>query len=84
MHHNTNNLPFDTTSDESSIAASCFLQDAAEDTYLMFLQMQEALMTPYGEDSGMYTKLLPVAAQLTTAAVTLAASQSKSSCGTRA
>lgn len=75
MHHKTGTTPFDINlSDASTIEASKLLQEAGEDVYLLFVQMQEALMEPYGTDAATYMQLLPTAAVLTQAAVSLAAS----------
>lgn len=75
MHHKTGTTPFDINlSDVPTIEASKFLQEAGEDVYLLFVQMQEALMEPYGTDAATYMQLLPTAAALTQAAVSLAAS----------
>ena len=63
MHHKTGTTPFDINlSDASTIEASKLLQEAGEDVYLLFVQMQEALMEPYGTDAATYMQLLPTAA----------------------
>lgn len=72
--HEFNDLDFDTNPDESSVAASGFMTEAAEDVYTYFLHIHRALMKPYRNDSK-YEELLSVAATLTQAAATLAASE---------
>ena len=72
--HNDTDLDLGTNPDETSVTASAYLADATEDVYTYFLHVQRALMKPY-QNYSKYEELLPVAAMLTQAAATLAASE---------
>ena len=69
-----------TTTNDDVAEASTLLTVVEPELYATFLNFQESLMRPYTSagnvfSDSMYEKMLPIAAQLTSAAATLAAAE---------
>jgi len=71
-----------TTSTDEVGSVATLLEIVEPELYTTFLNFQESLMRPYASPSGKYPtdntyeKMLPIAAQLTTAAAILASAES--------
>lgn len=77
MFHKSNDHP---ASNESVANVSTYLEMCETEVYATFTNFQETLMRPYTSGSGnvdakYYEQMLPIAAQLTMAATTLAAAE---------